>query len=60
MFGVLFFISNEFKIYTIFFLQLSIYPNPSKGTIHVSMKTANPVYVMVYDVLGRLVYENKN
>jgi len=39
--------------------QLTVYPNPAKGTIHVSVPSGNAVHVMIYDVLGRLVYENK-
>ena len=39
---------------------LTVYPNPAKGTIHVSVPNGNAVYVMIYDAIGRLVYENKN
>ena len=39
---------------------LTVYPNPAKGAIHVSVPSASPVYVMIYDAIGRLVYENKN
>jgi len=39
--------------------QLTVYPNPAKGTIHVSVPSGNTVYVMIYDAIGRLVYENK-
>jgi len=40
--------------------QLTVYPNPSKGTIHVSVNGLTPVHIMIYDAIGRLVYENKN
>ena len=40
--------------------QLTVFPNPAKGAIHVSVPSASPVYVMIYDAIGRLVYENKN
>ena len=39
---------------------LTVFPNPAKGTIHVSVPSGNTVYVMIYDAIGRLVYENKN
>ena len=40
--------------------QLSIYPNPAKGAIHITFKSVNPAEVMIYDVAGRLVYQNKS
>ena len=40
--------------------QLTVYPNPAKGTIHVSVPSTKTVHVMIYDAIGRLVYENKN
>jgi hypothetical protein len=39
--------------------QISIYPNPTKGLVHVSVPRGNPVQLMIYDVLGKLIYENK-
>lgn len=39
--------------------QLTVYPNPSKGTIHVSVPSGNAVHLLIYDAIGRLVYENK-
>ena len=39
--------------------QLSVYPNPSRGTIHVSVPSDNQVYLMIYDIAGKLLYENK-
>ena len=39
---------------------LTVYPNPTKETIHVSLKSGNQAQVLIYDVAGKLVYENKS
>ena len=54
-----FFYSNTLKL-TINNYQLSIYPNPTKGSVRLSVPSGNQVAVMVYNVVGKLVYENKN
>ena len=54
-----FFYSNTLKL-TINNYQLSIYPNPTKGSVRLSVPSGHQVAVMVYNVVGKLVYENKN
>ena len=41
-------------------LQFSVFPNPTKGSIHLSLATDAKVQVLVYDVTGKLVYNNTN
>ena len=41
-------------------LPFSVFPNPTKGSIHLSLTTEAKVQVLVYDVLGKLVYNNTN
>ena len=38
---------------------ITVFPNPAKGTIHVSIPSGTAAHVMIYDAIGRLVYENK-
>ena len=35
-----------------------IFPNPSNGVVHVSVPTGNLVSIVIYDITGKLVYEN--
>ena len=38
---------------------LTVYPNPAKGSIHIADLSGNRAELMIYDVAGKLVYQNK-
>lgn len=38
----------------------SVYPNPAKDDVHISISTVNPSVIMIYDVSGKLVYQDNN
>ncbi len=40
--------------------QLSIFPNPSKGAVHLSIPVGSKVAISTYNVSGKLMYENKS
>ena len=39
---------------------LSVYPNPTKSVVHFSIPAGSKVAVMIYNVTGKLMYENEN
>jgi hypothetical protein len=36
--------------------NIAIYPNPSEGIFNVAMGTMNPKTILVYDIIGKIVY----
>jgi hypothetical protein len=36
--------------------NIAIYPNPSEGIFNVAMRTINPKTILVYDIIGKIVY----
>jgi len=38
---------------------LTVFPNPARGAVHISVPNGIQAQVMIYDVAGRLVYQNK-
>ena len=53
------FYSNSLRL-TVDGQRFSVYPNPVKGSVHLSVPSGNQVTVIIYNVAGKLVYENKN
>ena len=55
-----FFYSNTLQL-SVSSKQFTVFPNPSKaGSVHLSVPAGSQVTVMVYNIAGKLVYENKN
>ena len=36
--------------------NIAIYPNPSEGIFNIAMGTINPKTILVYDIIGKIVY----
>ena len=41
-------------------LPLTVFPNPAKGAIHLTIPATSQAQVFIYDIAGKLVYQNKN
>ena len=41
-------------------LPLAVFPNPVKNAVHIAGINGNKAEIMIYDVAGKLVYQNKN
>ena len=41
-------------------LPLTVFPNPAKGAIRLTIPATNQAQVFIYDMAGKLVYQNKN
>lgn len=54
-----FFYSNSLKL-TDNRIPLTVAPNPARGVIHLMIPAESRVQVMIYNMAGKLVYENKN
>ena len=54
-----FFYSNVTQL-TVNRLPLTVAPNPARGAIHLMIPAESRVQVLIYNMLGKLVYENKN
>ena len=41
-------------------LPLTVFPNPARGAIHLTIPATSQAQVFIYDIAGKLVYQNKN
>jgi lysyl endopeptidase len=39
--------------------NFNIYPNPTKGIVNISTQSTNPFTVKIYDILGKVVFQNQ-
>lgn len=40
--------------------QITIFPNPARQTVHITVATSTPYHMQILDALGRIVFEEKN